>query len=513
MSKFIFFNEFLCQLCKLNLLNWHKQISFLTNCSHPICNKCVQNFTLLKKCNISDCQKEGIPEESQSIFDNSNDFRKRIEKTAQNVIAFYTSINFRVFFNYNSISPKTPVFMKDFSIFKIKRKPQKTTIDEFLKKFRLIWLNIQEIYCLFKERLRSENLMLLYELTLDTLLKEKTKKIESLKIADFFSDVCSFLIEDKNDGHDFLVSCRYLNKIKTLLEQTMNKKFCLKLYNETVHKVFDVLGESGVELEEVDENQDMIIAFDSQLSEKNRILSSQLSWPESNFFDEQSEIKIESLNFYETQDVKLRKMTAGKQNTPDLILKRKKVQKIHQTETLLKFRKICELTKKYLSKSSLLKRRTVSFFSFLFPSACDWTRLAHDQIDKDWNKNWVEKCRFEKSTVVIFRSEELIVGGFNDRKWTQSRNLKSSKNFLFSINLKKKFRIDPMNIHYAFSIEDYNFSKFPVLDFGEDQQSFLSGRFFSDFFIYEFYEEVRKSTELFGSEPFPIDEIEVFKIE
>lgn len=366
---------------------------------------------------------------------------------------------------------------------------------------------------MFKDHLKSKNLRLLHESFLEAFLISRMKELESLKISDFFSDMSLFSIEAIDGFRD--IFCRCLHKITALLAGTFDKIFNLNLYRNTVLRVFDVIHESGFELEEVDETQEILIKLDDRLSEKNNLSSCSIFWPTSNF-DEETETTTEqvvfSLDFHKIQDSEFRKKIEN-QTEPRDIWRRKKIHEKHQMDTLLRFRKVHQSTTKDIFRSSILKKRMVDFLCFLFPKVQKWTKLVHFQTDLNSREIWKKECSEQESTVVLIRSGEYISGGFNDKKWNfDDTGLKISDSFLFSMNKKIKYPLCQNEKYPPVSHDDYHLFGFGFYDI-KIKVDFRLSKSYSDMSVYELANRADSQTELFGSSFFLIDEIEIFKIQ
>lgn len=514
MRYFIFFNEFICQFCKTSFLN--TELFYLMDCCHPVCRNCIANYAWVNKCQISDCPGKQNQLKKEPV--NYDDFDDKLRNTQKRLLDFELPDNHSQYCYVGSISPLSPVFIKN-SEFRSGRDVNGRNVDNWmnmellLSNFHPNFVKIRKVYDLFKKYLRKKNLMLFQELTLETFLKKRMRQMENLKIKDFFYDIPSFSLDD-SQGTMFIF-CRCLTKIRRLLETTMDKVFNLTIYNQAIHKVFEIIQETGFDLEKVEDNQQMLVSFNVEISEKNDVLSSKLPWPKP-FFSNKTEDSIDppvkSLDFHRMQDARLRKRIEFR-TQPDEIWKRKKIRGMHRMDTSIKFRKLCQSTMKNISQACLLKNRMVKFLCFLFPSANKWTQLVHVQSDVNSQKKFKEKCYDNESTVVFMKSGQFIVGGFNDQKWKYNCDYSPNKNvFIFSINKSKKYPIlfngTPGCCFYS-STTLIGFG-WPAISISPNFQTSKSS---SQMRIFEVDEGTNEETELFGSPSFFIDEIEVFKVQ
>lgn len=506
MSRFIFFSELFCQLCEQN--SFCNSLFYVTNCFHPVCENCLDTFAPFKNCQISDCRGVWMESKMESVEKDDNFYNKQ-EKTQQMFVSPNLKQMGREFFSFNGISPKAPIFVTRKFHFEQKYFGERLSICNFFNYCRLSFLRSKKLYLSFKERLKCRNLMLLHELPIETFLKSRMRKIKNLKISDFFANIPAF--STKTYGKKPFIECRCLNKIESLLEGTLDKIFSFKLYNNIVLKLFTVIHESGFEIDEIDETQEMLLKFDAELSERNSVVSSSFSWPMSNYVKEPIEQVVESLDFHKSQDLQFRKMIDRKilQNE---IWKLKKIRKNHQINTSLKFRKFCESTKKNIVQSSIFKNRMTNFLCFLFPNANSWMQLVHFQTDVNSKEIWMDKCFHHKSTVVVVKSDQFVVGAFNEEDWNfRNSHLKSANSFLFSINKKKKYPLCRNYINSQYRTDNdrlFELGNFDILI----HKDFKSSPSMSDMTVYALENSLDQETELFGSFQYLVQEIEVFKI-
>lgn len=516
MSQISFFDELVCQLCEKSILRQVQPFS-LTSCTHFVCEGCIPNFILLKRCQISYCGKEWIQSKKERV-DASNVWEK-VKRTEKNIVLnmFPSKIrtNVDVKFYLNSISTYSPIFITQELSESCRNVVKLLGFKLLLDGPKTSFGKIKQIYFEFKSRLQDERLMLFDESFFDSFLKEKMEQLKTLKISDFFDYISSFYVLRGKEGR-IIITCRILNKITLLFAKALKKQFNFKLYNETVLKVVDVIRETGYPIFEINGMHELLVKFNLDLQQQNSYLGSEIPWPQGESSIDQiesTEPTVQSLNFYQIQDKKFQQIIKDK-GSSEMIQKRKKALRFHQIENLLKFKKVNQKIKSGFSKSSIIQKRMFGFLTLLFPQVKFWTPLLSLKSDINSKKYWRQKCLNQKSTVVFVKSKKTVVGGFTDQGWTSGEDFQTSHNaFLFSMEKEIKYPIRADRTQFATS-ESYDYLfKFGYLDLSVVNQ-FQSSENRSEIGLnYEVGDNVDKKYGLFGSSKFAIDEIEVFKVQ
>lgn len=517
MSVYQFFSELFCQLCrKRQIVSQDVRLNYFNNCPHFVCHECVSDVISLKTCQIFNCGKKF--DESRKREISGIEVDDKYEKTLEYIISRYSKGKPKQYFYYNRISPISPVLVaeKPFSLF-----PGYSIIADtkwIIRKSKLNFSTVKKSYFSFKERLKSESLMLRPEIQLEELLKAGMQQMTNLKISEFFENISCFFIKFELSYVD--ISSRLLNRIEALFERCLQKKFSFKLYSETVHQIFDVFDENDFEMEAIDQNSEVLVEFDSDISRENSDLNSKMPWP-SHFKDQLEESFNPQISLTDSEKVleENSQKKVDEHTFQERILRQKNLRKLYRMDSLIKFRINLKSAERVVSKSSILKKRMAIFLCFLFPQMTKWSQLLHLKTDRDSEQIWKHHCQNQLPIVIIFRSGKYLVGAFADQKSPEINGYKeSSRAFLFSIYKKKKYSIQQKIVeNQRFQRPLFLFDNNGLFAFGSSIRISSSFHLCENFAklgeMYETDEKVNRRTELFGSNKIIINEMEFFKVE
>lgn len=429
MSHVWCFNELTCQLCsKSASLN---KCFHVTDCTHLVCASCVEEFVLLKKCQIFGCGKEWISSKKEEVSE--SEFIDKINETQQIILFRHSKKMDSCFFHLNSISPNSPIFSTYKQIYAFHKEKKQFGFAD-IDYFRTSCGNIKDLYFAFKKRLEAENWMLVCEKQLETFLKTKMEQMVNLKITDFFANMDLYFVED------FVIFSRLLVKIESMLKTITGKKFIFNFYDESVRRIIDVISEFG---NDFDESQEMLVKINPEVSNKNSLLRCSTEWPFSNANNRPELIAKEGisfLDFHQIQDARFLKKTKTKNQS--------KIRKLHRLETLFRFARSQELVKKGIPKSSILKARNSNLLLFMFPELKLFAHGLRHNFSDTKPDNRLDYCAVGPH-IVIMRSGALIVGEYSNFDWKLENNyIGKIVTFTFSANQKKKYPIELKNDIY-----------------------------------------------------------------